>query len=421
MFVEDTPSCFRNSGKKEALRPKMASLFRLHKWFVAHYCEVPKDPHFRENPLRAVFLNGSVDRGQVYHLTPDILKLRSESNEPITLFIDSPGGDVFAANNIRRLFKSQDQDEQDGVRLITVVRNLAASAAADLLALGDYAIAHSGSTIWYHGTRRAEEEITVEKASELVDDLEKRNADFALRLARAAFRRAVFNYGTLRPAFESVRAKLSQDEESKHIAELECYAHCLSEKLGLAHKKLPMKALKEHESVRSLMMFVFSDLPPDFDKLPRAESDLYIIKRVLEYNAKNSESSGWSLSQNGLKQTVQDFVRLIDFLVGEHRKDIEQLIAQFGTLFLNDDEEWPAYEKFLKSDPAPTEAQKLNYLKPKVQPLLEPLWYFTVCICRLLQHDENVLNPEDAYWLGLVDEVVGSRLPSLRLLLEAER
>ena len=31
---------------------------------------------------------------------------------------------------------------------------------------------------------------------------------------------------------------------------------------------------------------------------------------------------------------------------------------------------------------------------------------------------ENRLTAEDGYWLGLVDEVVGARLPSLRLVVE---
>ena len=50
--------------------------------------------------------------------------------------------------------------------------------------------------------------------------------------------------------------------------------------------------------------------------------------------------------------------------------------------------------------------------------MIEPLWYFVVALCRLLQQGENRLTAVDAYWLGLVDEVVGARLPSLRLIAE---
>jgi hypothetical protein len=36
----------------------------------------------------------------------------------------------------------------------------------------------------------------------------------------------------------------------------------------------------------------------------------------------------------------------------------------------------------------------------------------------ILQEAENPLTPEDAFWLGLVDEVMGANLPTLRRMLE---
>ncbi len=41
-----------------------------------------------------------------------------------------------------------------------------------------------------------------------------------------------------------------------------------------------------------------------------------------------------------------------------------------------------------------------------------------VSLCRILQSDDFSLSAEEAYWLGLVDEVQGSGLPNLRELLE---
>ena len=48
----------------------------------------------------------------------------------------------------------------------------------------------------------------------------------------------------------------------------------------------------------------------------------------------------------------------------------------------------------------------------------QPLWYFMVSLCRLLQSDDFDLNPKEAYWLGLIDEVPGSDLPNLRVIFE---
>jgi hypothetical protein len=39
-------------------------------------------------------------------------------------------------------------------------------------------------------------------------------------------------------------------------------------------------------------------------------------------------------------------------------------------------------------------------------------------VCKLLQQSENTLTATDAYWLGTVDEVLGSRLPCARELVE---
>ena len=59
--------------------------------------------YFRENPHRAVYILGGIDLQQVYRVTPDILRLRGESSDPITVYIDSFGGETFFAENIRSL------------------------------------------------------------------------------------------------------------------------------------------------------------------------------------------------------------------------------------------------------------------------------------------------------------------------------
>ncbi|MBI2928712.1 MAG: ATP-dependent Clp protease proteolytic subunit [Verrucomicrobia bacterium] len=130
---------------------------------------------FRENPSRAVYILGRIDQQQVYRVTPDILRLRAESSEPITVYIDSLGGETLFAEDIRSLLYAPNQDSQVR-RIITVVTNVAASAAADLLALGDYAIAYKNSYALYHGTRQASQAaLTTEKAESLAKSLKQTN------------------------------------------------------------------------------------------------------------------------------------------------------------------------------------------------------------------------------------------------------
>ena len=83
---------------------------------------------------------------------PEILGLQFESRAPITAYIDSPGGSVGAAQQLAALLKAPDQNS-DRCRILTVATALAASAAADLLVDGDYALAYPNSKVHFHGTR----------------------------------------------------------------------------------------------------------------------------------------------------------------------------------------------------------------------------------------------------------------------------
>lgn len=87
------------------------------------------DPNYRENHKRALYLTGEITADMVDRLTPRVHELR-EILDPITVYINSPGGEVAAADRLRNLIQMPDQD---GItrRLITVVTDEAASAAAD--------------------------------------------------------------------------------------------------------------------------------------------------------------------------------------------------------------------------------------------------------------------------------------------------
>ena len=149
------------------------------------------NPDYRENPLRAIFLVGEINQQLVNKLTPEILRLRHESDSPITVYVDSIGGSVYSAELIRNLIKAQKQNGTT-IRLVTVATGMAASAAADFLILGDYPIVYPHTRIIYHGTRRtAPDELTVETASSIIQNLRQTNERFAARLARVVFKRFV--------------------------------------------------------------------------------------------------------------------------------------------------------------------------------------------------------------------------------------
>lgn len=106
------------------------------------------DKHFRPDPERGVFVNAPIDQDLLDRLTPRIVTLQSASRDPISVYIDSPGGSTLTASVLDRLLRASNQDFARPCRIITVVTSTAASAAADLLSSGDYAIAYQGSTVY---------------------------------------------------------------------------------------------------------------------------------------------------------------------------------------------------------------------------------------------------------------------------------
>ena len=135
--------------------------------------------NFQENPDRAVDVFGEIDRELVYKLTPEIREYRRNSCDPITVYIDSPGGDLSAFGHLSGLLFGPD-NQGKSCRIITVATGQAASAAARLLAKGDYAIAHPHSSIHCHGARLGElRSITREAALSLSENLDSFNEEMA--------------------------------------------------------------------------------------------------------------------------------------------------------------------------------------------------------------------------------------------------
>jgi hypothetical protein len=111
----------------------------------------------------------------------------------------------------------------------------------------------------------------------------------------------------------------------------------------------------------------------------------------------------------------EDFIQLNDFFYGRYRHNLKEIVCEQGHLFLSVGE-----EAEFNALPSEDSAQRQTFLLDKVAPRLNPLWYFVVSICRELQQGEHPISPEDAFWLGLVDEVIGSNLISMREVQEMQ-
>src|SRR5262249_34472778 len=145
----------------------------------------------------------------------------------ISIYIDSRGGNTASAEQLLSLLTASNQDSASPCRLITVVTSRAASAAADLLSSGDYAVSYAGSTILYHGVRNTFDiPLTAEFASLLSENLKLSNDRYAMALVRKSEWRFMYRFVTLRNEFDQVRAKTP----SRSLTDLECFLELLQEK-----------------------------------------------------------------------------------------------------------------------------------------------------------------------------------------------
>ena len=371
---------------------------------------MPPDPNFRHDVRRAVYVTGEIDQDLVDRLTPRILELRAVSADPITAYIDSPGGNTYHAELLYQLLKARNQDNQS-CHLITLVTGTAASAAADLLASGDYSLAYPHSRILYHGTRRMSQQVlTREGASSLAESLRLTNEGFAIRLADRSIDRIIFQFMLLKSSFAALREKLSKPE----LPEVDCFAEAIREKLGVVLAELVSTALARQRTYERLYGFVSEKLDPrgeEFKAFRSAQVEAEVLKTILDFELKENPGEEWTFTAQGLAKLQEDYLLLSDYHSGRHQRRQTSLTNRWGTYFLRN-EESSEYEKM-------DQEKRSEWLADTVADRIHPLWYLFFSICRMLQDGEFILSPSDGYYLGIVDEVVGDGdLPCLREAVE---
>jgi ATP-dependent protease ClpP protease subunit len=364
---------------------------------------VAEDKNYRPNPARSIYDTGTIDFELVRKLTPEILRLRQESADPITVYIDSPGGIVFCANTLIDLLRSKNQN---GIAcsIITVATGMAASAAADILAAGNYALSYPGANIHFHGTRqRAQDEITMESAHSAASYLRERNEQRALSQARNCIFRMVFLMITGRSEYEK--------EGDTATTEIERFSQYLLSKTSANADRVIQTAARRFREALKILKVVL----PHLSKAPAktgAETELKLLQQLLKYELnKNKKTTGWSFTDGGLQSVVEDFHLFNDFVYGKHGEFLNPLCESWGVYFLT-----PAQEKELAV--VTEEDKRKTFVHDHSRFRLLGAWYFTIGLCRVLQERENPLTPFDAYWLGMIDEVIGSTLPNFRKIAE---
>ena len=308
---------------------------------------VKPNSDYRENPERAIYLTGKIDQALVDRLTPKINELRLSSDQPITAYIDSSGGSVQHAEFIRRLVTAPNPDDRC-CRLITVVTGTAASAAADFLALGNYAIAYSHTEILYHGSRQSlGSSLTFEGASTLASSLRRTNEFFAVRLARHAFPRFALRLTQLKDAF----AQFVNSKNPIIEAPITDLIGELRKNLRRENWRLLREALRRQRTIRDLSLSVGKHLNrfKDSSKMTASKFESEMLRAIVNYKVKIHKKDKWLLSGLGLKEVCEDFELLHDFHYGSQKRDLNHWVSVFDTMFLASDEQ-KEYENLVATD-----------------------------------------------------------------------
>jgi hypothetical protein len=114
-----------------------------------------------------------------------------------------------------------------------------------------------------------------------------------------------------------------------------------------------------------------------------------------------------------MRRLVDDFYLLDEYLSSDTGRRLEKWCKQFGILVLSKEQK-DEIEAIVE------EETRLDKMVEIVRPTLLPMIAFFVALCHALQEGENELTAIDAYWLGLVDEVVGEDLWTIRMMEEFE-
>ena len=299
---------------------------------------------------------------------------------------------------ILRTLKLSDQDSSGPCHIITAVTIRAASAAADLLSSGDYAIAYPHSAIVYHGIRTQETNpLTVESTSVITSLLRRSNDRYAIELARKIDDRFSFRFMIARPEFDSIRQKHGNPQ----LSDVQCFIEYIEERLSKSAREVWERAKNRHSRYSDLFDTVLKKMKGDVGKMTQAQIEAGALKAIVEFEVKaNKNDASWSFRDGGIERLTDDFFLLNEYLSGFGGERLQKWSATWGKYLVSP-------EVVSEINAIADEKERTKKLNEKVTPLLAPLTSFFAALRHALQEGENELTAEDAYWLGLIDEVVG--------------
>ena len=230
-----------------------------------------------------------------------------------------------------------------------------------------------------------------------------------MELGRKSEDRFRFRFYSVRNEFASIRAQRNDPQ----LSDYDCFVAVIEEKLSVDAKKIFHKAVKRAARYKDLINSVASGSGWEEAKTPLSVQAV-IIKAIVDFEVSGTtDNETQDFRYGGMRRLVDDFYLLNEYLTGNSNQKLDEWCTTFGPLFLTPEQQ-------AEVDAIADEAEKQKMLVEINKPILQPMLSFFTALCHALQEGENELTATDAYWLGLVDEVVGDDTWNLRLLHEFE-
>jgi hypothetical protein len=272
------------------------------------------------------------------------------------------------------------------------------------LSSGNYAIAYPDSNLLYHGVRTPSlTGITVELASFLAESLKISNDRYAMALTRKSEWRFMFRFMGLRGKFEEYRTSTGKPK----LSELDCFVQMLRDNISTKAKPVIDQAYKRYQRYNDLITHFLKVATRDKRFMgggSRAYSEGVMLRGIINFEiASNKKKKDWTFQDGGLVRLTDDFYLLQEYFSSLASDQFKQICGRWARFVLTDTQ-----KAELAALPEPDRDGKTLEM---VRPYFQPLWSFFVALCHALQEGENELSGVDAFWLGLIDEVIG--MPSL--------
>jgi ATP-dependent protease ClpP protease subunit len=393
----------------------------------------------------SIMVDDEISDNLVVKLTPAILRLKQAGARTITVGINSPGGNIEAANSLLSLLKAPGPDGAT-TTVITVAVDKAYSAAASLLALGDYAVALPSARIHYHDVRFSTFfDLTSAKAVEAARELQRANDRMALRLADSVVERLGWLLIFIAPSFDQAKKDfpaLLTEVDELGLSEIweaggprldfggficSQFAYTSPEGDALIHA-----ALKKLRSWRKLEIAY-----REFNKANQPETNaaalfrddnplVTIVNNGVDGNAKFTWSGRENLKSDLVllmllllrKAPGNPALRLTESVIADLMaeysffKEIRQKKHVDSVVNLLLQHDFALFEDFVGEQIANAKSEdERDALLGVLFPQAQVFWAYVVLMCRSLFDGEHPISVTDALFLGLIDEVAGRGAP----------